>query len=578
MACDYTHPSDSCIDLEKAGPASAQPGGLITYTFTVSNCGSKLLHDVWVADPRILGCRLYEVGKLKPGDTYRFEGTYRVPPDQCGDLTNSARAVGRSTHGSRVCDADWWVVDVPCPPALEAEVQVAKRPRSQTIEYGTSATFTIAVTNTGEVDLADVIVDDPRAMQCSRSLASLPAGASTSYQCAVANVTDTFTNVVVATASAPLGEEVFDQDEANVTVVVPAMEIHKGPDPAAVERGGTVTFTIGITNSGDVPLGPVAVHDPLAPACDRSFADLAPGGAIRYNCGSPRVAASFTNTVYVTATTPGGALLAARDEARVVIGSLSIEKYLGIGGVPAWQQADTPPGPAVLVGTPVWFWLMARNTGDGVLTNVALTDSALDLTAYEDCATSEPLAPGGVFQCVVGPLAAEEGQHSDVAQVTGELGGKMFAAEDAVYYLGYDGSGAAIDLEKYIAIDGGEWQDADTIDAAPEVPAGPDDEPLVQFLFAVLNTGAVPLYDVVVTDTDLDLSACPAPPSPLGTGASYECIVELPRAFSCLQTNVGTATGYHEGLPYRDTDAVHYQGVPCSTPTRRRTYLPLVVR
>ncbi len=577
-SCDCVDPCDSCIDLEKEGPASARPGELITYTFTVTNCGSTLLKDVWVADYRVFGCAKQEVGDLQPGESYGFQGSYRIPLDRCGDVVNFAWAVGRSTHCLGVCDKDWWIVDVPCGPGPTAEVEIAKRPQSQTIEYGTGATFTITVTNTGEVDLAPVVVDDPRALECNRSLASLPVGASTSYQCTVPNVTETFTNVVAVTASAPWGEAVFDEDEAQVIVAVPALEARKGPDLLAIERGGVVTFTVAITNTGEVPLGPLTVQDPLAPACDRSLGSLATGDSIQYECASPAVTASFTNTLYATGTTPAGASVTAQDAARVVIGSVSIEKYLGIGGVPEWQQADTPPGPPVLVGTPVWFWFTVRNTGNGVLTNLTLTDSALDLSAYEECVPPLTLLPGATFDCVVGPLYASEGQHSDEGRVTGQLAGRTFAAEDGVFYLGYDGSGASIDLEKYIAVDGGEWQEADTIDAAPEIPAGPDDDPLIEFLFAVLNTGAVPLYDVSVVDTDLDLSSCPAVPSPLGIGASYECIVELPKALPCLQTNVATATGYLDGLPYRDTDAVHYQGVPCYTPTRYRVYLPMVLQ
>jgi hypothetical protein len=91
-----------------------------------------------------------------------------------------------------------------------------------------------------------------------------------------------------------------------------------------------------------------------------------------------------------------------------------------------------------------------------------------------------------------------------------------------------------------------------------------------------MNTGAVPLDDVSIVDTDLDLSSCAQVPSPLVPGASYECIVELPKASPCLQTNVATATGYYGGLPYSDTDAVHYVGVPCFTPTFYRTYLPYI--
>jgi uncharacterized repeat protein (TIGR01451 family) len=575
-SCGCVQPCDSCIHLEKAGPTSAQPGERITFKFTVTNCGDKPLLDVWVIDPQALGCDRRKVGHLRAGESYSFEEQYVVPTKRCGDLVNVAWATARSPHCSGVCDKASWTVAVPCAPPPTPAVEVAKGPQVQTVEYGASATFAITVTNVGKVDLASVIVDDPRALECSRALGALAVGSSASYQCSVPDVTLPFTNVVVVTATTPAGQVVSDQDRARVLVAAPAIGIAKSPHLLPVERGGIVTFTISLNNPGEVALGPVTVRDPLAPDCDRAFDALPQGASMQYQCASPPVTASFTNTVSATAMTPGGSSVTAQDQARVVIGGLHIEKFLGIGGVPEWQEADSPPGPAVYIGTPVWFWFMVRNSGDAELSGLLLTDSAVDLSPYPECVPPVTLQPGEPFDCVVGPLVAEVGQHSDTGQITGEFAGTTFSAADSVYYLGYDGSGASIDIEKYIAISGGPWQDADSIDAAPEVPAGPGDHPLIQFRFAVMNTGAVPLDDVSIVDTDLDLSSCAQVPSPLVPGASYECIVELPKASPCLQTNVATATGYYGGLPYSDTDAVHYVGVPCFTPTFYRTYLPYI--
>jgi len=577
-SCDCVQPCDSCVHLEKTGPTSAQPGEQITYTFTVTNCGNEPLLDTWVIDPLVFGCDGRKVGYLQPGQSYSLTGSYVVPAEKCGDLVNWAWAVGYSCHCSKVYDKALWVVDVPCAPEPTPAVEVAKGPQVQTVEYGASATFAITVTNVGEVDLESVIVDDPRVPECSRTLDTLAVGSSESYQCTLPDVTLSFTNVVAVTATTSSGQAVSDQDEARVLVATPAIELSKSPDLLPVERGGIVTFTIAVSNPGGVALGPVIVQDALAPDCDRVLDALLQGASVQYQCVSPQVTASFTNTASVTATTPNGSTVVAQDQARVVVGGLDIEKYLGIGGEPEWQEADSPPGPAVYVSTPVWFWLMVWNSGDIELSNLVLTDSAVDLASYPECTPPPALQPGEPFDCIVGPLLAEMGQHSDTGQITGEFAGSAFSAGDRVYYLGYDGSGASIDLEKYIAIDGGEWQDADSVELAPEVPAGPDDHSLVQFLFAVINTGSVPLDDVSVVDTDLDLSSCAPRPAPLDPGASYECIVELPRAMPCLQTNVATATGYYTGLPYRDTDAVHYFGVPCSTPTVYRTYFPFMVR
>ena len=66
---------------------------------------------------------------------------------------------------------------------------------------GSNATFTITVTNDGDVALSNVMVTDPLAPDCDLTLASLPAGGSTSYVCTVTNVVAVF---VIAVTFLPI--------------------------------------------------------------------------------------------------------------------------------------------------------------------------------------------------------------------------------------------------------------------------------------------------------------------------------------------------------------------------------------
>ena len=72
-------------------------------------------------------------------------------------------------------------------------------------------TFTITVTNTGDVTLTNVAVVDVLAPGCARTSAqlganaTLAAGASFSYECTLANVTADFTNSATATGTPPVG-------------------------------------------------------------------------------------------------------------------------------------------------------------------------------------------------------------------------------------------------------------------------------------------------------------------------------------------------------------------------------------
>jgi hypothetical protein len=112
-----------------------------------------------------------------------------------------------------------------------------------------------------------------------------------------------------------------------------------------------------------------------------------------------------------------------------------------------------------------------------------------------------------------------------------------------------------IDLEKYVAVDGGAWLDAD-------LPPGPDvpDGSYVEFRFVVTYPAPAGLLEnIVLTDNIFDLGGCPVPTS-LGPGESFECVIG---PFECVQgqhTNTGTVTGTAYGQLRSDTDDANYFG------------------
>ncbi len=63
---------------------------------------------------------------------------------------------------------------------------------------------------------------------------------------------------------------------------------------------GIASFTITVSNTGDVDLANVMVSDPLVPACDNAIGTLAVSGTVAYGCQDANVTASYTNVVTVT--------------------------------------------------------------------------------------------------------------------------------------------------------------------------------------------------------------------------------------------------------------------------------------
>ena len=106
-------------------------------------------------------------------------------------------------------------------------------------------------------------------------------------------------------------------DTALVTIINPAIAISKTPDSQRGEIGQPVTFTITITNTGDVTLAPITVTDALAPDCDAVIGSLASGLTSSTTCSVIAGTADFTNTAVVTGAPPVGNVVTAVDTAFV---------------------------------------------------------------------------------------------------------------------------------------------------------------------------------------------------------------------------------------------------------------------
>jgi uncharacterized repeat protein (TIGR01451 family) len=106
----------------------------------------------------------------------------------------------------------------------QPSLSILKNPKTQTVARGGTATFTITVTNTGSVTLTDVKVSDPLSPNCNRTKADIPAlasmapGAHVTYTCTRRNVTASFDNVAIATATPPAGPALSATDSAPVKI------------------------------------------------------------------------------------------------------------------------------------------------------------------------------------------------------------------------------------------------------------------------------------------------------------------------------------------------------------------------
>ena len=187
---------------------------------------------------------------------------------------------------------------------------------------------------------------------------------------------------------------------AAVPIAVPSVVISKNPPLQAVVNGGSATFQVTVTNTGDVGLTDILVSDPAAPLCGRSLSDLDPGQSANFTCEQGGVTASYTNQITVTANagaTPlpralGAAALApvtATASAQVIVVNPGLSAVKSVGLDP---NACAPAGPLTApISSSLYYCVTLSNTGDVTLTNHLITDTLLGI---EGAAISYPLAPG----------------------------------------------------------------------------------------------------------------------------------------------------------------------------------------
>ncbi|MHA2065503.1 MAG: FG-GAP-like repeat-containing protein, partial [Candidatus Thorarchaeota archaeon] len=182
---------------------------------------------------------------------------------------------------------------------------------SRTINRGDDVTFEITVTNTGDVDLTNVIVSDVVIPACENLIGDLAVGDSFTYTCTAINVQESFTNIATVDGESSSGTPVTDEDPSAIEVIPEAdLSITKSDDIDPVVAGDNLTYTIGVNNNGPEEAQNVIVSDILpagvtfvyttgcandpngVPSCD--LGTIANGGS-----------ASYTVTVTVDSGTAG---------------------------------------------------------------------------------------------------------------------------------------------------------------------------------------------------------------------------------------------------------------------------------
>jgi uncharacterized repeat protein (TIGR01451 family) len=366
---------------KEANVEAASVGETITYTYQVTNTGSVTLTNVSAEDDR-LGAISLLTTTLAPGASTAGTATYLVQEsDLPGPLANTVLVTGSGMppFSAVVTNTAGASVDL----TFNAAIAVAKTPDSQAAVSGAPVTFTIAITNVGDVTLSPITVTDVLAPDCERTIPALAAENWASYTCTTTAGPNDFTNTAIVTGTLPGGGPVTGSDTAFVHILQPAIQIVKTPDSQAVVIDGTAAFTITVTNSGEVTLTNVVISDALVPDCDGALPELAAGDGASYTCAATNVVTDFINTALVTGTPPSAPEVTAVDTATVIVEE-------AISGLVATNDSPTLLGNSTTLTASV-------ATGDNVVYAWAFGDG----TAGSGAVMSHVYPSVGVYTAVV---------------------------------------------------------------------------------------------------------------------------------------------------------------------------------
>ncbi|MFF2350456.1 hypothetical protein ACFVVL_11795, partial [Kitasatospora sp. NPDC058115] len=265
-------------------PDQLTVGETVTYTFAVKNTGNVTLKDVKVNETAFTGsgtmsavtCPSTEAASLAPGATVTCTATYTVTQADvdAGSIKNTATSTGTPPSGPpTVSPPSEAVVPAPSEPA----VSLVKSASTRTLVAGEAVTYSFAVTNTGNVTLKDIKVNEGEftgsgtlsQITCpAAEAASLAPGATVTctatYTVTQADVdAGSVKNTATSTGTPPSGEPPVSPPSQVVltTTDAPGVALVKSSSTGTLVAGEEIVYKFEVKNTGNVTLKDVKVNE-----------------------------------------------------------------------------------------------------------------------------------------------------------------------------------------------------------------------------------------------------------------------------------------------------------------------------
>jgi LPXTG-site transpeptidase (sortase) family protein len=330
------------------------------------------------------------------------------------------------------------------------------------------------------------------------------------------------------------------------------------PNPILAGSTSRLTFTItnpnlnnslsGIQFSDTLPSSPAQMQVAATPNATTSgcgsptFAPAANATSITFTNGAIAAGGTCTISVIVTAPIVGSYVNTSGAVQATVSGTLAtgntatstLEVDAPSPAIALLKQISTSPsGPwtsfiPVTAGTDVYYQFTVENAGDVPLTSINISDPSLPAAATCNSAWTDPL-PVAVAEnnnhidvCVVGPVAAAPGSHSNTASASGTYNATPHTDTSTAAY-----ATTGLTLTK-------------SVTESSFVAEGD----VLHYSFEVVNSGAAPLLGpVTVADDRATDETCPA----VDTVGDLDDFLDPGESLTCTATYIVTAADITAG-------------------------------
>lgn len=532
------------VDVNHDGLVDA--GDTIAYSFLVANTGQLSIDGITVTDNKV-GAVTCPISSLTPGSstTCTANAPYVITAADvaAGSVDNTAGASGTPQGTTATVDAAQSSTRTPTTapaPALSV-VKSATPSDSASYRVGQVITYSFVVTNTGNVPVTDIALDDSTfsgsaplgAIDCPAGSDALAPKAQTvctaKYTLTQADVDATeLTNAATASGTPASGGTVT-APRSSVTIPVdpaPGISLTKTASaPTAEKAGGRVTYGFAVTNTGNVSLSAPVVSESAfsgsagAPAVGCPAVTFVPGQTV--DCTATYVltqadvdAGTITNTATASATAAAGTDPVSDPSSATV--TIAADPELTV------VKSASPSAPADFrAGETITYSFVVTNTGNVTISQVGIVEGDFTgsgtLPAATCPAEAASLAPGHQVTCTteytVTQADIDAGEVTNTATAEGTPPGTTTPVPS-------DPSTVTVPQAPKPSASLVKTDDAKSITRAGQV---------VHYAFTVTNTGNTTLSGIGVREGafsghgTLTAPVCPADPATLVPGQSVVC-------------------------------------------------------